>query len=59
MNLNDLRELENKVKITRIEACFCLSLEPLCTKFGERWSNISSAIEQKPFKMILNAFRDI
>ena len=33
--LNDLREIENKVKVTRFELGVCLVMGPLCNKFGE------------------------
>ena len=45
--LNDLGDLENKVKFTQFELGFCLAQVLLCTKFGEDLSNISSDIEWK------------
>ena len=33
--LNDLRDLENNVRVTRFKFCLCLALALLCTKFGE------------------------
>ena len=47
--LNDLPDLDNNVKVTRLELGLCVAWEPLCTKIGESSSNISSDIEQKPF----------
>ena len=49
MTLNDLRDLENEVKVMRFKLDLCLTLEPLCTKFGESLSNISAYIERKQF----------
>ena len=49
MNLNDIRDLENKVKVMRFEPDCSIALVPLCTKFVDSSSNISSDIEQKPF----------
>ena len=39
--LNDLRDLENEVKVTQFKLCLRLALVLLCTKFGEDTSNIS------------------
>ena len=47
--LNDLRDLENKVKVTRFKLGFRHALMLPCTRFGEHTSNISSDIKQKPF----------
>ena len=41
---NDLRDLENKIKVTRFELGLRLALVHLCTKFGEHRSNSSSDI---------------
>ena len=57
--LNDLCDLENKVKVTRFELGFCVVMGPLCTKFGESLYNISSDIEQRTFQMTLNDLRDL
>ena len=47
--MNDLRDLEIRVKVTRFETGLRLALVPLCTKFGENLSNISTGIEWIPF----------
>ena len=51
--MNDLHDLENKVKIAKFKLVF--ASVPLCTKFGEDMSNICSDMEQKT---ILNYLRD-
>ena len=47
VDLNDLCDLENDVKVTQFERGLCLALVLLCTTFGEHTSNISLDIERK------------
>ena len=56
MTLNDIRDLENEVKVTRFYTGLRFALVPLCTKFSETSSNISLDIKQKPFQMTVNDF---
>ena len=56
---NDLCDLENKVKVTWFKHGLHLALVLPCVKFGEDMSNISSDIEQKPFKINLNDLHDL
>ena len=44
MTVNDLHNLENKVKVTMFEFVLWLALVVLCTEFGESLSNISSGL---------------
>ena len=44
MILNDLRDLENEVKVMRFYLGLCLILIPLCAKFKETSSNISPVL---------------
>ena len=48
MNLNDLRDIENKVKVIRFEFRLCLAMGPLAVVRVSS-KNSSSDIEQKPF----------
>ena len=59
MTLNDLRDLENEVKVMRFYLVLCLTLVPLCTKFSETLSNSSSDIKWKPSQMTLNDLRNL
>ena len=59
MNLTDLCDLENEVKVTRFYLGLCLILVPLCIKFSETLPNISSDIKRKPFQINLNDLCDL
>ena len=61
MTLNDLRDLENEVKVTMfyIYIGLRLSMVPMCTKFSENLSNRSSDINHKPYQMILNDLNNL
>ena len=59
MTLNDLRDLENEIKVTRFYLGLHLALVPLCTKFSETLSNISSDIKPKPFQITLNDLHNL
>ena len=47
VDLNDLCDTENEIKVTQFKLGLCLALILLCTIFGEDKSNISSDIEWK------------
>ena len=59
MTLNALHGLENEGKFTKFNLGLRLAVVPLCTKFSETSSNISSDIEWKPFCKILNILCDL
>ena len=48
VDLHEICDLENEVKVTQFELGFCLALVLQCTILGEDMSDISSDIEQKP-----------
>ena len=53
MALNDLRNFENTVKVTRFELGLCLAMGVICTEFGESSSNRYWA------EITLNDLRDL
>ena len=59
MNLNDLRDLENEIKVLRFYLGLCLILVPLCTTFSETSPNISSDIKRESFQINLNDHCDL
>ena len=59
MNFHDLRDLENKVTVTRFFLGLCLILVVLCTKFSETLPSISSDIKWNPFQINLNHLCDL
>ena len=58
MTLNNLHNLENEVKVIGFHHVLCIALVPLCTKFSETASNMSSDIKQEPYQMNLNDLDD-
>ena len=59
--LNDLHDLQKKVKVTQLELDLRLAMVLLCAKFGECTLKTSSDIEQEPssYAAILNDLCDL